>query len=75
MYEGGSHVVGYGPMVDDADLTAFFQHLNYTPEMGDLYQRLLAGWQGLTDAPFNAFVDVYAPTKWGSWGALAASGR
>ncbi|NUB44934.1 hypothetical protein GEU84_011100 [Fertoebacter nigrum] len=70
MYEGGTHVVGYGLLVDDAELTAFFTHLNYTPEMGALYARLLQGWQGLTDAPFNAFVDVYSPGKWGSWGAL-----
>jgi hypothetical protein len=70
MYEGGTHVVGYGAQVDDADLTAFFNHLNYTPEMGLLYGELLAGWAGLTDAPFNAFVDVYRPGKWGSWGAL-----
>ena len=70
MYEGGSHVVGAGAVVDDADLSAFFQHLNYTPEMGELYARLLAGWAGLTDAPFNGFVDVDVPSKWGSWGAL-----
>lgn len=70
MYEGGSHVVGYGPVVDDARLAAFFQHLNYTPEMGALYDRLLTGWARLTDAPFNAFVDVYRPNKWGSWGAM-----
>ncbi|MDT8857319.1 hypothetical protein RNZ50_20220 [Paracoccaceae bacterium Fryx2] len=70
MYEGGTHVVGYGSQVDDAELTAFFLHLNYAPEMADLYRRLMQGWRGLTDAPFNAFVDVYAPNKWGSWGAL-----
>lgn len=70
MYEGGSHVVGYGPVVDDAEVTAFLQHLNYTAEMGALYQQLLTGWARLSDAPFNAFVDVYSPTKWGSWGAL-----
>lgn len=70
MYEGGSHVVGNGTMVDEDDLTAFFIHLNYTPEMGNLYTRLRAGWHGLSDAPFNAFVDVYRPNKWGSWGAL-----
>jgi hypothetical protein len=70
MYEGGTHVVGYGAQVDDAAVTAFFNHLNYTPEMGLLYRELLAGWAGLTDAPFNAFVDVYRPGKWGSWGAL-----
>ena len=70
MYEGGTHVVGYGAQVDDAGVTDFFNHLNYTPEMGLLYSELLQGWAGLTDAPFNAFVDVYRPGKWGSWGAL-----
>ena len=70
MYEGGSHVVGYGALVDDEELTAFFTHFNFTPEMGTLYAELLAGWQMISDQPFNAFVDVYRPGKWGSWGAL-----
>ena len=70
MYEGGSHVVGLGPQVDDAALTAFFHHFNYTPEMGDLYEKLLAGWRQVGGQLFVAYSDVYAPTKWGSWGAL-----
>jgi hypothetical protein len=70
MYEGGTHVVGYGPVVEDAAITDFFSRLNYAPEMGALYRDLMAGWAAVTDAPFNAFVDVYAPGKWGSWGAL-----
>ena len=70
MYEGGSHVVGYGVQMEDPELTAFFTQLNYAPEMGALYGELLAGWQLLSDQPFNAFVDVYRPGKWGSWGAL-----
>lgn len=70
MYEGGSHVVAYGPAVDDADLTAFFTALNYSPEMGALYADLLQGWALLSPEPFNAFVDVTRPIKWGSWGAL-----
>lgn len=70
MYEGGTHVVAYGPLVDDASLTAFFTQFNYTPEMAALYGTLLAEWAKLTDAPFNAFVDVYAPDRWGSWGAM-----
>lgn len=70
MYEGGTHVVGQGGLVDDAALSAFFTHLNYTTEMGALYADLLAGWASLSDAPFNAFVDVLDPDKWGSWGAL-----
>ncbi|MFN4157622.1 MAG: hypothetical protein ACK4GO_04360 [Gemmobacter sp.] len=70
MYEGGTHVVGIGGAVEDAELTAFFHALNYAPEMGELYARLQSGWGRLTDAPFNAFTDVEVPSKWGSWGAL-----
>jgi len=70
MYEGGTHIVGLGPQVDNAALTAFFQHLNYTPEMGRLYQTLLRNWRDNGGQLFNAYSDVYAPSKWGSWGAL-----
>jgi hypothetical protein len=70
MYEGGTHVVGLGAQVDDAELTAFFHHLNYAPEMGTLYQTLLEGWQAVGGDLFTAYSDVYAPTKWGSWGGL-----
>lgn len=70
MYEGGTHVVGLENWVDDPELTSFFIHLNYTPEMGRLYEKLLEGWKNAGGTVFNAFVDVVAPTKWGSWGAL-----
>ena len=70
MYEGGSHLVGQGALREDAEITAFLHALSYSEEMGALYRRLLAVWAGLTDAPFNAFTDVDAPTKWGAWGAL-----
>jgi hypothetical protein len=70
MYEGGSHVVGYGSQMEDEQLTEYFTHLNFSPEMGALYAELLAGWQRLSDQPFNAFVDIYRPSKYGSWGAL-----
>ena len=70
MYEGGSHVVGNGAQVEDDAMTAFFVHLNYTPEMARLYDRVLQGWAAVTPEPFNAFVDLASPGKWGSWGAL-----
>ncbi|WP_278921413.1 MULTISPECIES: hypothetical protein [Pseudophaeobacter] len=70
MYEGGSHVVGIGPMVEDALLTGFFTHFNYTPQMGALYAQLLARWQELGGSLFTAYADVSVPGKWGSWGAL-----
>lgn len=70
MYEGGSHIVGLGARIDDDRLTQFFHHLNYTPEMGVLYQKLLKGWRDAGGQMFTAYADVYAPTKWGSWGHL-----
>jgi hypothetical protein len=70
MYEGGSHAVGIGPMVDNDALTGFLTHFSYTPEMAALYAELLTGWHSLGGQLFNAFNDVAAPSKWGSWGAL-----
>ena len=70
MYEGGTHAVGIGPMVDNEALSEFLIALNYSDEMGALYSRLVDGWRDLGGELFNAFVDVQAPTKWGSWGAL-----
>ncbi|MBL4916993.1 hypothetical protein [Szabonella alba] len=70
MYEGGTHVTGIGAQLEDRMFSEFYHHLNYSPEMGALYSRLLEGWAGLTDAPFTAFNDVEHPTKWGSWGGL-----
>ncbi len=70
MYEGGSHIVGVGPHVEDETLTQFFVHYNYSDDMGHLYQELLAGWQDLGGQLFNAYADVYPPGRWGSWGAL-----
>lgn len=70
MYEGGSHVTGIGPLVEDDEFTAFFAALNYAPQMGALYRELMDGWARVTDAPFNAYLDVQRPGKWGSWGAL-----
>ena len=70
IYEGGSHVVGIGPMTEDEALTEFFTHFNYTPQMGALYERLLTGWQEAGGGPFVAYSDIYVPSRWGSWGAL-----
>lgn len=70
MYEGGSHVVGIGELVNNPDLTAFFTHLNYSDTMGALYVQLIKGWGQLGGTLFNSYSDVVKPTKWGSWGAL-----
>ena len=69
MYEGGSHVVGVGQMVEDAELTGFFTHFNYTEEMAALYTKMLTGWAEHGGTLFAAYADVAVPGKWGSWGA------
>lgn len=74
MYEGGTHVVGLGAVTEDAAITGFMTAYNYGPEMAALYADLLAAWRDLGPpgqvGPFNAFVDVARPSRWGSWGAL-----
>lgn len=74
MYEGGTHVAGLGEQVNDDALTAFYTTFNYSPEMAQLYADLLTGWRASGGTLFNAFVDVSAPSKWGSWGALRYPG-
>lgn len=69
-YEGGSHVVGLDALIGDEDVTGFFTHLNYTPEMGALYGRLLSGWKEIGGGLFAFYNDVAAPSKWGSWGHM-----
>ena len=70
MYEGGTHIIGREAWVHDDTLTAFLNAFNYSPEMADIYQDLLAAWDAAGGTFFNAFVDVAKPSKWGSWGAL-----
>lgn len=70
MYEGGTHVVGVGPVIDDAELDAFFRVLNYSDEMAILYSHLLSSWSQVTDGYFNVYEDVTRLSKWGSWGLL-----
>ena len=69
MYEGGTHVVGHGADVEDAELTAFFTGFNYSSEIAALYDDLLTRWTEVGGTRFNAFVDVAPASKWGSWGA------
>ena len=70
MYEGGTHIVGLGEYTSNQDLTAFFVHLNYSDEMGVLYEELLDSWVENGGTLFNAFVDVARPSQFGSWGTL-----
>ncbi|WP_052261572.1 Ig-like domain-containing protein, partial [Ruegeria sp. ANG-S4] len=70
MYEGGTHILGIGEYALDNQLTDFFTYLNYSEEMGIIYEEALAGWVDAGGTMFNAFVDVSSATQYGSWGSL-----
>lgn len=70
MYEGGTHATPLWEEVENERLVAFLTEFNYSAEMGALYGEVMDAWRAISDAPFNAFVDVAYPSKWGSWGAL-----
>ena len=70
VYEGGTHILGLGSLVNDDELTDFLIAFNYSPQMGTIYEHLLKRWEETGGGLFAAFNDVMAPTKWGSWGNL-----
>lgn len=70
MYEGGSHIVAGASEYNNNEMTEFLIALNYAPGIADLYRELIEGWQAVTDQPFNHFMAIYSPTRYGSWGLL-----
>lgn len=72
VYEGGSHVVGIGSVVNNKKLTDFFIELHRKPEFYDLYKEVLNSWKsvGGQRTLFMNFQDIGHASKWGSWGAL-----
>lgn len=70
MYEGGTHAAVHWDELEDERLVSFLQEFSYSTEMGDLYAEALSAWSDIAGSSFNAFVDVAAPSQWGSWGAL-----
>ncbi len=69
-YEGGQHIVGRSGVENNEKLTDFFIKLNRHPAMYDIYTELLNDWKQAGGGLFMHFVDIGAPSKWGSWGAL-----
>lgn len=70
VYEGGTHILGLGPVNNDEEVTDFLIALNYSEQMGTIYQQQLKIWEANGGGLFAAFNDVMAPSKWGSWGNL-----
>jgi hypothetical protein len=71
-YEGGQHLVGIGPVADDAIVNRLFDAANTDPKMKDLYLRYLKGWKDAGGGLFVHFNSTMAPSKYGRWGALVS---
>jgi hypothetical protein len=70
-YEGGTHITGNGhPIQDDPAFVEFHVRVNRALGMKQLYLENLEAWKAAGGGLFVHFVDVAAPSKWGSWGAL-----
>ncbi|MBK8974614.1 MAG: hypothetical protein IPM29_01685 [Planctomycetes bacterium] len=74
-YEGGQHLVGVGPHVDDARLRDLFIAANRDPRMADLYALDLRQWVELGGGLHCAFSLCGRPSKWGSWGLVEYQGQ
>ncbi|MFT4539659.1 MAG: hypothetical protein ACI841_002754 [Planctomycetota bacterium] len=69
-YEGGQHMVGQGPAVDNEALTKLFQDSNRHERMGALYRRSLDLWRQNGGGLYFAWNAVGRWSKWGSWGSM-----
>ncbi|MDX5350805.1 MAG: hypothetical protein LPJ95_08915 [Paracoccaceae bacterium] len=79
VYEGGQHVhhsfAVDGLSVEEAErLSGFLADFVRSPEMAALYAQIWDGWREIGDGPFMQFVEMGAPSRWGSWGLLAHPG-
>ncbi len=69
-YEGGQHLVGIGPVMDDPHVNTLFDRANSHPKMKDVYLRYLNGWKHAGGSLFVHFTTVAPPGKFGRWGAM-----
>ena len=70
-YEGGQHITANGHVLrDDEAVIDFHIAISRDPRMKDVYTSMLDLWQEYGGGLHVHFVDVAAPSKWGSWGAL-----
>lgn len=75
-YEGGQHITANGHVLrNDEDIIDFHIAISRDPRMKDMYATMLDLWQEYGGGLHVHFVDVAAPTKHGSWGALEHLGQ
>lgn len=68
-YEGGQHLVGIGPVAQDAHVNALFDAANVAAGMKGLYLRYLQGWKANGGGLFVHFTSTMRNSKYGRWGS------
>jgi hypothetical protein len=76
LYEGGQHVHHSFAVRDLAEdqvetLQEVLSGFVRSPQMGALYAQLWDGWTAIGEGPFMQYVEMTAPSRWGSWGLLS----
>ena len=74
-YEGGQHLVGVGPWLNDEALNRLFDQANRDPRMGPLYDRYLQGWREAGGQLFVNFIHCDAYSRYGRFGILEYLGQ
>lgn len=69
-YEGGQHLAGVGPAVNNDDLTTLFTAANRNEGMRQLYLDHMRRWSAAGGGLFVAYNHVGIYSKFGSWGLL-----
>ncbi len=70
MYEGGPHMVAGEAGRDDEAITAFLSEMSHAPQVAELIETLFDDWAEVGGTQATAYLDIAAPSRWGSWGAL-----
>ena len=74
-YEGGQHLVGKGPWIENQTLMNRFFDANRDPRMRDLYREYIERWRSSGGAELVMYASAQRYNKFGSWGALEWLGQ
>ena len=69
-YEGGESFAGIAGTENNAKLNKLLDAVGRDPRMKQVYLDYLEGWKNNGGKLFVHFTDVFAPGKYGRWGAL-----
>lgn len=70
-YEGGQHLVVFGPAQEDEAFVQKLIEVNRDPRMQTVYEKMLDAWyEESGDDLMVLFTHIYEPTKYGMWGLL-----